>query len=266
MMKKIENNEYKRILVDLLKYLDQVCRENSISYSPLGGTMIGAIREKGIIPWDDDIDVVLMHDEYEKLITILKTKQDAPYKILDYENTKGYLYPFAKLVDTRTVLNEKDVRQIDDYGIYVDIFEYNYMPNNNILRKIHYYNVYIKKSLCNLSANTKKYKSLHKKIISWYAHFVGTEKLIKRYIKACRKYNKCKTKFIMSNWPAYGYEHEIQKASDFLQFIDVKFEDINIKITRDYDSILKTTFGDYMTPPPEDKRVAHDNEAYWKKS
>ena len=68
----------------------------------------------------------------------------------------------------------------------------------------------------------------------------------------------------MSNWPAYGYKNDIQRADNFKEFMNTKFEDLDIMITKNYDEILKTTFGDYMTPPPENKRIAHDNEAYWK--
>lgn len=268
-MKKVTQEEYKKALIELLQYVDGVCRENNIKYSLIGGSLIGAIRHHGIIPWDDDIDIILMDNEYEKLIKILKQKNNTNNKffLMDNDTNKTYIRPFAKVINTDTILEEEYVKKIDNYGIYLDIFKYNYVPNNKLFRKIHYNIFFYEKTLMTISNTNKKYRNPYKKIIALLARVVDSEKWLKICIKRFNKYtNKKDNKYIMSNWPAYGYKHEIQKASDFTQFIDAEFEGLNIMIAKDYDSILKTTFGDYMTLPPENKRIAHDNEAYWKKS
>lgn len=266
-MRKVTQEEYKKALVELLKYVDGVCRENNIKYSLFGGTLIGAIRHKGIIPWDDDIDIILMNDEYEKLIKALKEKNSNANKffLMDNDTEKTYIRPFAKVINTDTTLEEDYVKKVDNYGIYLDIFKYNYVPNNKFLRKIHYHMFWCEKTLMTLSTVNKKYKNLYKKLIVSFAQKISSETWLKMCNKRFDRYkNKKNNKYIMSNWPAYGYKHEIQLASDFNEFIDTEFEGIKIMVSKEYDNILKTTFGDYMTPPPEDKRIAHDNEAYWK--
>ena len=83
-MNRIDRENQKKIMVQILEYFDNICRENDIDYSLIGGSLIGAIRHKGIIPWDDDIDVILTYDNYKRFIEILKKNNDKNYKILDY--------------------------------------------------------------------------------------------------------------------------------------------------------------------------------------
>ena len=130
-MKKINIVEQKKIMVEILAYFDKVCRQNNINYSLIGGSLIGAIRHQGIIPWDDDIDVILSRDNYLKIIEILEKDDDARFKILTKNNTKDYFFSFPKLVDKRTyVVEHQNLEQISEYGIYIDIFSYNFMPNS----------------------------------------------------------------------------------------------------------------------------------------
>lgn len=264
-MKKISTEEYKEILIDLLKYIDDICRENNIKYSLLGGSLIGAIREKGIIPWDDDIDIILIDDQYEKLIKILKNDNNKKYKLIDNDNNKSYFYPFPKLVNTKTMIKEKDVNEINNYGAYIDIFRYNYVPNNKILRRIHYSILNTSKTLLNLSSNTKHYKNIFKRLVSYISRKIGYRHLIKIYNKIFNLYsNKKNAKYIISNWTAYGYNKEIQKSSNFKEFIDCEFSGIKAMISKDYDEILTTTFGNYMKPvKPKNQETSHDIEAYW---
>ena len=92
-MKKMTEKECKKVMLDILDYIDKICRKNNIKYSLFCGSLIGAIRHKGIIPWDDDIDIILLKEEYDKLVKILE-KENAYYKIISYENTNGYYAPY----------------------------------------------------------------------------------------------------------------------------------------------------------------------------
>ena len=265
---KIGNSEYKKILIDLLEYIDDICRKNNIKYSLIGGSMIGAVREKGIIPWDDDIDIILIRSEYDRLIKLLEQSNNKKYKLFNNENNDSYYYPFAKLINTDTLLEEKNVKKIDGYGAYIDIFTYNYVPNNNLLRKIHYSILDKLKRCIGISVSiTRNNKNKLKNIIYKLIKRIGYKKIISLYNKVFNLYsNKKNSKYIVSNWVAYGYDKEIQKSSNFKEFMDCEFSGINAMITKDYDEILTTTFGDYMIPtPPKDKKTSHNIEAYWKK-
>lgn len=265
-MKKINIYEYKNILIELLEYITNVCDEYNIKYSLIGGSLIGAIRDKGIIPWDDDIDIILMPKEYEKLIKILK-KKDSNYLLLQ-EGDSGYSYPFSKLIDKRTCLIENGQNCIENYGAYLDIFKYRYVSNFKVIRIIQYYFTILLRMLIGNSSQTKnrikEEKNFVKRIRNRIAIIIGNERLVKIYIHLYNKNHK-KTKYILSNWPVYGFKKEIQKSKNMSEYISVDFENIVSMITKNYDKILKTTFGDYMTPPPIEKRVSHHNMvAYWR--
>lgn len=129
-MKEINIDNSKKVMIDILTYIDNICRKNNIKYTLVGGSLIGAIRHKGIIPWDDDIDIGLLPGEYEKLIKCLKASNNEKYKLLDIDTEPTYYYPYAKLIDNRTICKELYLKGIDNYGIFVDIFKYNNIPND----------------------------------------------------------------------------------------------------------------------------------------
>lgn len=265
-MEKIELEEQKKILLELLKYIDNICRENNINYSLIGGSLIGAIRHNGIIPWDDDIDIGLHQQDRNKLIEILKRENHEYYKVLDKENS---LYPFPKLVDTRTLIIEKDVKKIENYGIYVDIFAYYNAPNNKLTRYIYFKKIEILKKLitgatiCDeIYFNEKNFLKVIRNKIS---RKIGIKKINIKYQNILNKYNDEKTKYSLLDWPCYGYKHEIQSSDNLIEFIDCEFDKQNSMIFKKYDNVLKTTFGDYMTPPPKEKQITnHNTEVYWK--
>ena len=264
-MRKIGLEEQKKILIDMLKYIDEVCRKNKINYSLMYGSLIGAIRHNGIIPWDDDIDIGLVSEEYDKLMDALEKDNDSYYKILDPERNKNYAYPFAKLVDTRTTLIEKGVKEIDDYGVYIDIFRLHYVSNNSFFRKMHYKILFFTETVFARAMLYPKYiKNIKSKLIVIIANIIGVNFLKKRHLKLC--VNKKKTDYVICDWPEYGVERETFKRSSFDKYKRVKFENIEAMIVDDYDSVLRTTFGDYMQLPPEEERSPrHNTEIYWKK-
>ena len=251
----------------MLNYISNICEKNNIKYSLIGGSLIGSIRHKGIIPWDDDIDIILMPEEYKKLLKIL-IKNKSEYKILIPGKNNSYPYPFCKIYNPKTVLIEKRQKEFGEYGIYLDIFAYHYISNNKLIQFFHYKMLTFLKIL--LSASMLKKEELNnetnclKRIRNRISCLIGQEKLIKYYINLCDKKKK-KTKYVLSNWPTYGLKKEIQKSNNFDNYKNVKFENIDAMITENYDKVLKTTFGDYMKLPPKEKRVSnHNSIAYWR--
>lgn len=266
-MKKINDVEQKKLLIDMMKYIDDICEENNINYTLIGGSLIGAVREQGIIPWDDDIDISLMPTEYNKLIKILHNKE-SKYKIMTNEYNNDYYYPFAKLVDTTTILSEKNVKPIKDYGLFIDIFCYNNIPNNQIKRVIYSKKLKFMKQLITgyASSSTNIKNFLNPKMIrNNIANFIGIKKIMKRYLKYAQKYNSQNCKEIISCWPVYELDKEIQLKSNFENYIEVPFENIKVKIIKNYDGLLKVTFGDYMKRPDKAQQIKkHDLDVYWK--
>jgi len=263
-MEKIESKEIKELLVDILKYIDDLCKKNNIDYTLIGGTLIGAIRHKGFIPWDDDIDIALSHENYNKLIKVLKDDNNKKYKLINNEINANYYYPFSKVVDMRTTIKEKGISNIDEMGVYVDIFEYNKYPNNSLIRKIHFSRISFLKKLIYYFSMDSIPENILKKIISKVTKRIGIKRILKKYNNLCHKYNNSKSKFVVANWAGYGYKKEIQDISVLRKYKRVKFEKIEAQISDKYHQILTTTFGDYMKLPPENERVNHGYKAYWR--
>ena len=268
-MKKIELKEKKKIMIELLEYFDKVCRENDIKYSLIGGSLIGAIRHKGIIPWDDDIDVILSKSEYLKLIQILENMNDSRYKLLTINNCRGYNFPFPKLVDKRTfVVEPMLLNQIKEYGIFIDIFSYSNTSNSEKIRikdfkKIKLLNSMMSRTKLDFKNDGFKqnFLRLNKNILS---KIIGYRNIIKFLNNIYNKYNNVDTDYVVSNWPVYNINKEVQKSKNIIDYTDVEFENMKIMIFKNYDEILRTTFGDYMQLPPENQRKAHGLIAYWR--
>ena len=104
-MKQMTLDEVKKVQLDILKYVDMICKKNNIQYSLAYGTLLGAVRHGGFIPWDDDIDIVLMRSEYDKLLQYLYVEQDDTYQVVSMKD-EGYWYTYAKVTDKRTFIKE----------------------------------------------------------------------------------------------------------------------------------------------------------------
>lgn len=264
-MRKISPEERKTLLVNLLIIIDKICRDNGIKYSLIGGSLIGAIRHNGIIPWDDDIDIILFPDDYKRLIDLLK-EQKGDYLLLDPDDD-SYPYPFAKFVDARTTVVESRINKIENYGVYLDIFSYHYISNKKTLRMIHYYLLIAIKKLFGLSMlsypDSKESHIFMKKLFIPFARILSSNRLKKILMNLGS--NNTETDFVMSNWPVYGVEKEVQFAKMFKSYHDCSFEKKKVMVCDGYDNVLRTTFGDYMKLPPVEKRKSnHKDEAYWR--
>ena len=112
MMKKISMDQSRLIILDIMTAIDRVCRELNISYYMAGGTLIGAIRHKGFVPWDDDIDIFVYRKDFDVLIDYLKRNPPFPWFEIYDENRSDYYYPFAKAVDNRTIVEQKNIKTV----------------------------------------------------------------------------------------------------------------------------------------------------------
>jgi len=266
-MKAISIEEQKLIMLDMLKYFDDKCRLNNINYSLIGGSLIGAIRHKGFIPWDDDIDVILSKDNYDKIIKILKNDNCDKYFLLDNNYNNDYFLPFPKLINRYTyVVEPGSLVNLNEYGIFIDILCYNYLPDGSIknrarvIKKIKFYNGLLSKK--SFSNQTSLCKRIMNKVRNTVSTAIGNKFLLNRLNIISNRYS-C-GKYVISNWPIYPINKEIQLSDNIKEYIDVPFENITSMIFKEYDAILKTTFGNYMVLPPEEKRICHGLLAYWR--
>ena len=130
-MKEIGIEELKRIQIGILKHLDAFCNENNLKYFMCGGTLLGAVRHKGFIPWDDDIDIMMKREDYDKLIELYPKNDNSNFKLFSYELDKSFPYPFAKMDDFRTIF-EEEINDSYKIGVNIDIFPIDYITEDEL--------------------------------------------------------------------------------------------------------------------------------------
>lgn len=265
-MKMINEKEQKQVMLEILRFLNSVCRKNNIKYSLIAGSLIGAVRHHGYIPWDDDIDVILTKKNYYKLKKILD-KENGRYQTLKY-GEGGECFSFIKLVDTYTQAREGTLEKMHTkYGIFIDIFCYYPTSDNYDERKQQFNKIRILVSLfarrrIDLKNRTvlQNIERVGKNVVSKLMGYKGIKRSME---KTVNKYKD--SKYVVSNWPAYSFEKEIQLRKNVEDYIDADFEGLKVMIFKNYDEILRTTFGDYMKLPPKSERVSkHSLRAWWR--
>ena len=265
-MKKISNEEHKKIMLEMLKYIDEICLENDIPYFVFAGTMLGTVRHQGYIPWDDDVDIALVDNDYDRLIELLKSEKK--YNLLDYSTSNDYFYPFAKLIDTRTILIENTFNKIEDYGIYIDIFRISGCPVNNEKRFIKKQAFYIKNIFyCNGTKFRKQNLLIRiiRKPLIINAKILGKNRILQKYNKMMEKYKVDNSNYSTFNWNILNYLLPSECFKNIkTKIVRQKFENIEINNLKDFDTILSIQYGDYMKLPPKNKRGTHDCEVYWR--
>lgn len=268
MKRNISHQESKQIMLNILNIIDEFCRENNLSYYLSGGTLIGAIRHKGFIPWDDDIDLVLFRDDFEKLRLILKNQTKYPqYTLLDLD-CEDYIYPFLKLVDNRTVAKQFDTKV--PHGIWVDIFAYDAVPNNAIrryifLRKCQLYRDIALSSVTDFKGvKLTSLKGVSKLALGIIGKLVGVKRIARITEKHMRKYNgKNNADFVGGNYSPYVMREYLPKEI-VLPTTELLFENKKYTSFKNWDVYLKRLFGDYLKLPPKEKQKTHNIEAWWK--
>lgn len=254
--------EKQRILLFLFKKFHKICEENGLVYNAFGGTMLGAIRHKGFIPWDDDIDVTMPREDYNKLIDVVKNNGGEELVIHCYPDD-NYIYPYAKLGLSQTIQFENLVKKpYDELTINIDIFPVDGCPTNE--SEIDKYN----SCESNIILCTYKVKSRTPKLLlkKWYSKLRGYKFFVNKQIELASKNTIHQSSNVICNGAGWGRKGIVDK-NIYYDRILYNFEDTQIWGVKDYDDHMKRLYGDYMKWPPVEKRVSpHDDNAYIKKS
>lgn len=262
-MRKLTLSEQKEIELEILKWVDRFCRENELQYMLSAGTLLGAIRHKGFIPWDDDIDIVMPRKDYERFYAEFNTKNSNPnYRVISYRE-KTLIYPFLKVVDTRTVVKEDFVNpKYGKTGVWVDVFPIDGIPQQKItykyfrlLKHLHGIAVSDPKSA---ATSFRKYSKTILKVL-----FGNPDPY-----KIARKYDeKAKSFPVVKNMPVgvliWGYGRLEIMPYSYLETTEVEFEGNSFFASRMWDHYLTQIYGDYMKLPPLEKRIGHQAKAYY---
>lgn len=268
----VDSGELKRIELDLLKTIHRFCEENGIRYSLFAGSLIGAVRHRGFIPWDDDIDVLMPRPDYERFCRSFSAPGASVHT---FWNDPGYFYPFAKVYDDRTLLVE-DRDPKGRSAVCVDVFPIDGLADpktapRRILRV---------KARCLAALSLRRAPPLFRRR-TWrrqLAVWLGSPlRLVplgirKRIAKAyLRRFTEALTAAPFDSAPfagglSWGYGmSEVMPRSVFERTEPVPFEGGSFRAIVERDAYLSSVYGDYMTPPPPEKRVTHhDFRAWWK--
>lgn len=255
-----QSDELKTRLVEMVSWFHDFCQCNNLRYYALGGTMLGAVRHSGFIPWDDDIDIGMPRADYERLEELLAGKKNGKY-VLETPNTEAedFYYPFTKLYDTTTTLIENTRCRIKR-GIYLDIFPLDGIGNTEQESRNNYELVNRKRNfLLTRTGGIRKGRSLYKNLAVIAARFIpgiNNKKLLADVVKECRKYDYDSCEWCGNLVGAWGFK-EIMPRSIMGKPTPYKFESITVFGAEDADGYLTSLYGDWRKLPPEDKRVTH---------
>ena len=244
----------------IAREIKRLCDKHNIKYFIIAGTLLGAIRHGGFIPWDDDMDVGMLREDYEKFIKVAKTELGGDFFLQTSETDKNYGLPFAKILLNDTVLVEASAGSDAKKGIFVDVFPFDVAPENEADRENHNKKTYIYKRLLlaklnyNVCAKNDYVKRAVYFILKIMSSFYSHDKLVQKLESEITRYNNSKTEDIVNIGGAYGYKKETIKADWVRDTVEIPFEDMTLSAPVDYIKYLETFYGDYMTPPPEDKR------------
>ena len=260
LLKPEEAEQLKKVEFAILKEIKKVCDKHDLQFFMIGGTLLGAVRHHGMIPWDDDIDIGLLRKDYETFIKVAPKELPSYLFVSNYHTSDGAGEPFSKVMDMRGKMVEIFTATTKaPQGIFVDVFPVDHVPDSKIKRAIHRFKNYELRKLILLEANYNFRKTGVKKIgydvLKAYAKLRGRKSLVTAYEKNASKYERVPCKNVVVLGSNYGYEIENIDTEAMSSVELVPFEDGQYPIPVGYERYLRKVYGDYMQLPPVEKRV-----------
>lgn len=254
-------DEIHKILLRIAKEFHNVCARNDIPYYMLGGTMLGAIRHNGFIPWDDDMDFGVPRPYYDKLILALEKELPYPYRCCTYKNNPGVYAAIMKIDDCRTIANDPRVREPLDkqIGINIDIFPLDYCKPQDSHVKLIYLMLFIYQTIYVGNSSRSVWKNFLKTVLSAICPIPRKKMLDYIHKTLC----KLKKGSMLTNVFGAWKEKECIPIDWYGIGTKYPFEDTAFYGIKEFHLYLTHMYDDYMTPPKGDKHI-HFNDIYWR--
>ena len=264
----VDIKEVQKTELEILLEFDRICKKHNINYQLFAGTLIGAVRHKGFIPWDDDIDVNMLRSEYNKFLAVVEDELSSDYFFQTVQTDINYMNKFAKIRKNNTVFKERLVKHLDmHHGVYIDIFAFdNIEPHSlrgktqiSLLRTIDSFMKY---------RNKNRYQKMEpgfdRNIAKLKYRFINGIPLTKleienKVLKIMNKFNDKDTEYVgdLAN-PSKSVMKQFKvKRSSLENSIPWEFEGHMFPIPKAYDQVLLRAYGDYMQLPPKEAQFSH---------
>lgn len=270
--KELTLTEIHKCTSNVLQKLISICDKLQINYFAIYGTLIGAVRHKGFIPWDDDLDVAMLRPEFDNFIQYCHNSQSElyPFRLIDVTVDPSYPFMIPRFCDMRYQMVYHEMPELN-MGAFIDIYPFDGVGNANlkkIKKLIRQKNRYItgmtyavsktfpgsKKSLIHKSLRYLYYCHAQKKGRNYYVNKINN---------LCSSYSLDSSSYI--GCLAWNESIKPIRKEHFLSYEMLTFEHIPIKVPKDYDTVLRTSYGDYMQLPPISQRVPYHNYSIYRK-
>lgn len=253
--------------LDMLKLFVKLCEDNNLRYYMAGGTLLGAVRHKGFIPWDDDIDLLMPRPDYTKLQEIISKQPFMPRYRFNSSDMGNLNDPMCKMFDLNTRVDKKFIADPYDRYLWIDIFPMDGLPDDEgevvrIYRKVLSARKRLRFVKAKNGTGANRIKAVIKPFIKPFALLLFGKKRTVNYIeKIAKKYDFEKSDNVAGIVFGYGPQESCPRE-EYVQGVPMMFEDCMTMAPGCYDYYLSSLFGDYMQLPPEDKRQVHFMKIY----
>lgn len=267
-MKEILFEDIKRIGLEVLNYISDFCNKNGIKYFLFHGTLLGAVRHNGFIPWDDDIDICFLKEDYNRFITEFNDPTGR-YKLMAPEKSKECNFSLAKVFDSNTLLIENVTHPVD-LGVYVDIFPLDY-GQRDFTKTLSYLNktTFIRKLLLLKRLKTNKQRVWYKNVIIVTIQVLTClfkeKHLVNKLVEYYERQTDSDSKFVMQTRILANSKTQIYEKDVFRETKMLVFEGKMYPVPIGYAELLETLYGDYMKLPPIEERITHHDFNVWYK-
>ena len=260
-------SEIQQMELGIMEYIHEVCQKIGVKYFLAYGSLIGAVRHQGFIPWDDDMDICMLRDDYEKLQDYMIAHPDERYELMSYKNNVNYVYPFMKVQDNHTYLVEEDVRIDSDMGIYVDIFPVDGYEDDQAFKDKMTKIIKKRQLSCYTFKGITNTKSVVNSIIRYISviifYFTNTNKYVSQ-IDELAKSRKVED-YELVDYVVYKDMNKPVWKREWLEQVEAgSFEGKEFMIPKHYHEILTSDYGNYMQLPPVEQQVSHHDFKLWK--
>ncbi len=254
--------------LDILEQVDKLCKKHGLTYFAVGGTVLGAVRHQGFIPWDDDMDIAMPREDYEKFLSLAIRELPEQYHLQHFSTEPATPFYFAKVRKSGTLFVEYPVKDLPIHqGVFIDIFPFDAVPDGPWMRKLHH-------GLCRLAYRLFSCKALKSRIDPSFeklgVHKRGFRSFARKVLYICMKplpprwtfqlVDRCLRMCNGSDTKTVAYSvsrYLIMDKKDIFPLQTALFEGRNVPVPCHYQTYLERKYGDYMSLPPEEKRYGH---------